>query len=123
MDYVLKGTISLVPGDNLASQYLGGYKGLASALRKCRQCMAVDDDMQSKVSKVTCSDHRKGFYDYCIYVPCTLQFVSEAFEPRSRATHDTHIASLAGPLRDHYSTTFGITRDSILNSSRSILCM
>ena len=53
MDYVLKGTISLVPGDNLASQYLGGYKGLASALRKCRQCMAVDDGMQSKVSKAT----------------------------------------------------------------------
>lgn len=48
-EYVFQGTLSLVPGDNLASQFLGGYKGLASALRKCRQCMAVDDDMQSKV--------------------------------------------------------------------------
>ena len=46
----LKGTIMLVPGDNLASQCLGGYKSLASALRKCRHCMAVNEDMQTKVS-------------------------------------------------------------------------
>lgn len=49
VEYTFNGTISVLPGDNLASQYLGGYKGLASALRKCRQCMAVDEDMQSKV--------------------------------------------------------------------------
>ena len=47
----LKGTVMLIPGDNLASQCLGGYKSLASALRKCRQCMAVNTDMQTKVSK------------------------------------------------------------------------
>ncbi len=35
--------------DNLASQLIGGYKCLASALRKCRFCMAIDQDMQSKV--------------------------------------------------------------------------
>ena len=45
----VKGTIALVSGDNLASQSLGGYKGLSSALRKCRQCMAVNVDMQTKV--------------------------------------------------------------------------
>ena len=32
-----------------ASQYLGGYKSLASALRKCRFCMAVEADMKSKI--------------------------------------------------------------------------
>ena len=47
--YTLKGTVTLVPGDNLASQCLGGYKSLASTLRKCRQCMAVNEDMQTKV--------------------------------------------------------------------------
>lgn len=47
--YTLRGTLSLVPGDNLASQYLGGYKALNSALRKCRQCLAVQDTMESKV--------------------------------------------------------------------------
>ena len=46
---MLNGTLTIVPGDNLASQYLGGYKSLASALRKCRQCMAVNTDMQTKV--------------------------------------------------------------------------
>ena len=49
VDYSFNGTLSLVPGDNLASQYLGGFKSLASALRKCRQCMAVDSDMQCQV--------------------------------------------------------------------------
>lgn len=47
--YKFNGTITLIPGDNLASQFLGGYKSLASALRKCRFCMAVDEQMQTKV--------------------------------------------------------------------------
>lgn len=47
--YTFRGTLTLVPVDNLASHYLGGYKSLSSALRKCRQCMAVAEDMQSKV--------------------------------------------------------------------------
>ncbi len=49
MSFDLGGVEYTFNGDNLASQYLGGYEGLASALRKCRQCMAVDEDMQSKV--------------------------------------------------------------------------
>ena len=48
--YNFEGTLSLFAGDNFASQYIGGYKALSSALRKCRYCMAVDEDMQSKVS-------------------------------------------------------------------------
>ncbi len=44
------GTITTVPGDNLASQYLGGYKQFSRALRKCRQCIAVNEDMQAIVS-------------------------------------------------------------------------
>lgn len=43
------GSLLVVPGDNLASQFLGGYKSLASADRKCRQCMTTNNDMQSKV--------------------------------------------------------------------------
>ena len=45
------GSITLVPGDNLASQFIGGYKSLASARRKCRHCMAVASDMNTKVSQ------------------------------------------------------------------------
>ena len=47
--YTFRGTLTLVPADNLASQYLGGYKSLSAALRKCRHCMAVDADMQQQV--------------------------------------------------------------------------
>ena len=39
----------MVQGDNLGSQYIGGFKSLASAHRKCRHCFAVNDEMQSKV--------------------------------------------------------------------------
>lgn len=42
-------TITLVPADNLASQYLGGYKALNSAMRKCRHCLAVKETMESQV--------------------------------------------------------------------------
>ena len=45
-----RGTIVLGSADNLASQLIGGYKSLASAVRKCRFCLAVNDDMVSKVN-------------------------------------------------------------------------
>ena len=44
-----RGTITTVSADNLAAWDLGGYKALASALRKCRFCLAVEEDMSSKV--------------------------------------------------------------------------
>ena len=44
-----RGTLTLVVGDNLGSQYIGGYKQLSSALRKCHFCMTISDDMQHKV--------------------------------------------------------------------------
>jgi hypothetical protein len=37
---------------------------------------------------------------------------------RDRASHTAHCSSLTGPLREHYSTNFGINHDSILNTSR-----
>ena len=50
MTYNFRGSLALVCADNLASQLIGGYKALNSALRKCRQCMAVGEDMCCKVS-------------------------------------------------------------------------
>ena len=37
--------------------------------------------------------------------------------PRTRDTHAHHIRSLEGPLNSHSSMTYGLTRDSCLNSS------
>ena len=45
------GTLTFVLADNLASQMIGGYKQLASAIRKCRYCMATDDEVQTIVSQ------------------------------------------------------------------------
>ena len=47
--YNVRGTISLVSADNLAIWALGGFKALASAVRKCQYCMAIAEDMKSKV--------------------------------------------------------------------------
>ena len=37
--------LGFVSADNLASQLLGGYKQLSSALHCCRYCMAHRDDV------------------------------------------------------------------------------
>ena len=46
------------------------------------------------------------------------QFLSEAFQLRTRDTHVSQCASLGGPLHNHFATTFGLHRDSSLNTSR-----
>lgn len=47
--YNFRGSLALLPADNLASQFIGGYKALNSALRKCRHCMATGESMSLKV--------------------------------------------------------------------------
>ena len=46
------------------------------------------------------------------------QFLSEEFEARTRETHANHCSHLGGLLHDHYATTYGLHRDSSLNSLR-----
>ena len=57
--------------------------------------------------------------DLYIYnvILCT-QFVATAFQARTRATHKEHCSMFQGALADHMATTYGLTRDSILNQSR-----
>ena len=107
--YTFRGTVSIVPADNLASHYLGGCKSLSSALRKCRHCMATAD-----MAKEVCAFYMGLF---CCY-NSLFQFTSESFQCRSRETHSNHCASLNGPLGSHFATTYGVVRDSSLNSSR-----
>ena len=47
----MQGTLIMCSADNPAACALGGFKHLHSAFRKCRDCMAVDSDMQTKVSR------------------------------------------------------------------------
>uniref|UniRef100_A0A1X7V448 Uncharacterized protein n=1 Tax=Amphimedon queenslandica TaxID=400682 RepID=A0A1X7V448_AMPQE len=46
--HLFKGTISLVSGDNLASNYLGGFKSPLGSFRNCQQCMSTDDTMKTQ---------------------------------------------------------------------------
>ena len=46
----VRGTVTVVSADNLASQLVGSYKALNAAFWKCRYCMATDEEMQRKVS-------------------------------------------------------------------------
>lgn len=48
---------------------------------------------------------------------CT-QFHESQLSLRTRDTHKDHCTGLDGPLKDHFSTTYGILCESILNSSR-----
>lgn len=46
---VVRGTVSAIIADNLASHQIGGFKvGLSKGFRKCRFCMATDEDIQTK---------------------------------------------------------------------------
>ncbi len=44
--------------------------------------------------------------------------MSEDFESRTRETHSSHCTLLKGSLHDHIATTYGVDRDSILNTSK-----
>ena len=47
-----------------------------------------------------------------------IQFVSTAFQARTRVTHREHCSMLRGTLAAQMATTYGLTRDAILNKSR-----
>ena len=46
---IFNGTVIVCSADNPASQMLGVFKALTSAFRKCRDCMAIGSDIQTKV--------------------------------------------------------------------------
>ena len=49
-DEVFRSTLTVVSADNLASQLIGGYKVLNSAFRKCRYCMATDEQIKARLA-------------------------------------------------------------------------
>ena len=53
----------------------------------------------------------------CVF-QISMQFLSEDFQARTRQTHTNHCSNLGGPLHEHYATTYGLHRDSSLNTLR-----
>ena len=45
----LRGALTSVVADNPASNLIGGFKNLSSAYRKCGDCLANSEDIQTKV--------------------------------------------------------------------------
>ena len=85
-----KGSMLAFLGDNLASHAVGGFKeSMSFAFRFCRTCMATHEQ----------SDQ---------------YFKSAEFKTRTPIEHKKHCDLLTGPLKDHYSTTFGVNRRSAL---------
>lgn len=90
VERVLYGGVLAFLADTLAAHALGGFKeSMSFALRICRSCM------------VTTPQIKECFLESS----CVL---------RSPDTHFKQCSLLCGPLRDHYSTSYGINRLSIL---------
>lgn len=47
---VLYGTLTVVSADNISANLLGGFTGLHSAFRKCRDCLGTKTSIQYMVS-------------------------------------------------------------------------
>jgi thymidine kinase len=90
VNHNFKGALLAFLGDTLALHEVGGFKmSVSRALRICRTCMATSE----KAS--TC-------------------FNSRHFEMRTNANHRQQCSQLCGPLREHYSTAYGVTHPSVL---------
>lgn len=85
-------------------------------------CLATNDDVQAKVQchvqlLLLCACANCGILCvinwFCSFV---FQFTAEELSPRTIEMHEHHCRSLEGPLRDHTSTAYGVSRNSILNS-------
>lgn len=90
VNHNFKGALLAFLGDTLALHEVGGFKmSVSRALRICRTCMATS-------------------------AKASICFNSQRFEMRTDASHRQQCSQLRGPLQDHYSTAYGVTRPSIL---------
>ena len=89
-EHTFYGAVLAFLADTLAAHCLGGFKeSMSFALRVCRSCMTTTQQMQNVFVESSCTLRTPETY----LQQCTL---------------------LTGPLHDHYSTTFGINRLSLL---------
>ena len=85
------GSVTIFTADNLASHQVGGFKiGFAWAYRKCRYCLATDEQIQTQ-----CCDS-------------TLVY-------RTKETHALHCKGLLTSAAEHFKKLYSITHDSIFN--------
>ena len=96
VNHTFKGNLIAFLADNLASHTVGGFKeSMGFAFRFCRKCLATKQQSQTR-------------------------FTSSQFVQRTPSEHAQQCRRLTGPLKDHYSVTYGITRNAILNTIPNI---
>lgn len=89
-EQIFKGALLAFLADNLASNFLGGFKlSFTFAFRSCRTCLVTT----AKLSE---------------------SFFSESSLLRTKDSYVKHCSLLHGPLSDHYSKTYGINNRSCL---------
>ena len=74
-----RGTIAYVSGDNLGSQYMGGFKQGSKSHRKCRVCMGNGAEITTNVSiviVVVCNHVKADLHD----PTCCMQFSFRCME-------------------------------------------
>lgn len=85
------GTLAVLTADNLASHAVGGFKaGFSKGFRKCRYCLAVDAEIQTK-------------------------FCDGQFEARTKTGHNLHCSGLETDLHEYFGKLYGINGKSVLN--------
>ena len=110
----VRGTVLVVLADTLAAHQLGGFKiGVGFSLRKCRQCMATLDDMQTQVCIIVA--HSATLLLLCQPLLLCLQFTEEGLHLRNPTNYDYHCSLLSGPLGTADSVTYGLNYCSPLN--------
>ncbi len=88
---IIFGTVTILTADNLASHAIGGFKmGFSRGFRKCRYCMATDEQIQTK-------------------------FSDSDFLPRTANDHNLQCAGLKTKMAKHFGWLYGLTGSSILN--------
>lgn len=90
---IFYGALLAFLADTLAAHTIGGFKcSMSFALRVCRSCMVTPNELQECFSESSCSLRTAESY----FEQCSLLF---------------------GPLKTHYSTTYGINYMSVLEEA------
>ena len=90
---IIRGTLTALVADNLASHQIGGFKcGFSSGFRKCRTCLVLEEDIKTK-------------YSHC------------EFQLRNKKEHLRYCSAMeVKGLKSHFQKILGLKCNSILNS-------
>eukprot|EP00731_Ephydatia_muelleri_P037796 Em0565g3a len=116
---VLYGTLTVVSADNISAQLLGGFTGLHSAFRKCRDCLGTKTSIQimamarvvrnfKNIPKTLAKRHQQ-FFCYQLLRPSTY-LVDEVFYGRGGTLRASTLTNHVKPMTASWCGTPGRTQ-------------